>query len=548
MRKTTKELADILFHAYELGDIDNIFYWGKWNNMSDTIKQELDQIELEDLAIVKEYSYGVILNRIREKIDQEFINSMFDHFDEKEFFPELQSIHFMIAEKYFTVLKDGKKISPSLYATPQKLSTYLEPLKDKLIAAAKGDKWDDSMSEARFFAHTIGYCNPFFYALKSSPEFVNTDLRTLILVVIQYLKEKYGIDQELLEKSYSFNNIKNWRDLFPRTKRDLDPLIKFARKRITAQRFRATPSNKQLTDFVAAIATPSNGQMNFLNRLEISISNNLTLTYDDVKDITTLKTTEGTMFFIMLLQEYIAHPNPNGDVQLSIDKIQELRGYSNKTAAWTATRKADKEISRLGFEIKDKNRSSGYFGMNANVHFIKNGVYYFRFQREFIDWITGKGSYIADIPKHLLGINVRTNPNSFYLGYYIAIDHRRNEGNPRKISVRSLINCCPDLKEKFEKGDRLKEYVMSPLIRDLDNISGETFFFDWYDPTGNRIDNIWDIKTGVFFNCFIQVDYSDFPKHEERLEHAEKRKKQEQAALDRARANRIVKKEDQENT
>ena len=56
MRKTTQELADILFHAHELGDIDKIFYGGQWHKMSDTIKQELEQVELEDLGIIKENS------------------------------------------------------------------------------------------------------------------------------------------------------------------------------------------------------------------------------------------------------------------------------------------------------------------------------------------------------------------------------------------------------------------------------------------------------------------------------------------------------------
>jgi len=538
MRKTMSELTDILFHAYESGDIDNIFYGRNWDNMSNSIKQELDNIELEDLGTIKENAYGVILWRPHHNIDRDFIFSMLEENEQKHILPELTSLHFMIAENYFTVRKDGKKISASLYATPQKWAKLTEPLAYEIQKAKEND---ENYYNARTLAWKIGIYNPYYYALKSSTEFINTDIRTLCLVIEQYLNETFGINQEIIERSQAYNNIENWKDLFPRTKRDLEPLFTFARKRISAPRFIPTPNNKATNDLIAALVKPSMGQTNILNNLEVPVSRTLTLTFEDINKIETPKTVNGMKLFVMLLQKFIEHPNKDGDVQMSIDEIKLLRGYSNWETAYRETRKAINELSKIGFEVKDRNKSSGYIRLNAGICFIKNGILYWRFTKEFLPWIVGKGNYIADVPKEVLSTKYT---NSFYLGYYISIDHRRNEGKAdRKISVKSLINCCPDLKEKYEKRDRLKQYIMEPLIRDLNNISGETFYFDWYGPDGNRIDIIENVKTNDFLNCSIQVDYSDFPQHPARLKHAATRRRQEQAAYDREKAKRKIKNE-----
>lgn len=534
MRKTRDEIADILFHAYELGDIDNVFYGGKWNKMSDTIKKELDKIELEDLGTIKENSYGVILWRPHHEINRNFIFSMLTENEEKNILPEITSLQFMIAEKYFTVYKNGKKITASLYATPQKMNELTQPLAYEIEQIKKDSP---EYYNIRSLGWKIAIYNPFFYALKK--EFPNTPIRDLCLVIEDYLNQTYKISQELIERSQVYNNIKNWTDLFPRTKKDLEPLITFARKRITAPQFIQTPNNNATNGIIAALVKPSViGQVDMNNNLEITVSRNLKLTFEDIKDIQTPKTVNGMKLFVILLQKYIEHPNENGDVQIPLSEIQSLFGFADYATTWRAIRKAIDELSKIGFEIKDKNKSSGYIRLNAGIFFIKKGMLYWRFTQEFIPWIIGKGNYIADVPKEVLSTK---NSNTFYLWYYISIDHRRNLGTSRKITVKSLINCCPDINEAYQKGDRPRQFAMKPLVEGLEAM--DAYYFDWYDPTGNKVDDIWQLKTEDFFNSSIMVDFSDFPKHEKLLKQRETRKRQQQAAYDREQAKRKIKEE-----
>lgn len=552
MRKTTQELAEILFHAYESGDVDNIFYGGKWNKMSDAIKKELDNIELEDLAIIRENSYGIILNRIHREIDQDFVSSMLTENMNKNILPELVSLHFLIGKKYFNVLKKGKKISPSLYATPQQLNAYIAPISDKLAAAAKGENMDESVIEARFWASVIGYCNPFFHALKTSPEFVNVDLRTLVLIVIDYLNQTYGISQELLEKAYSFNTINNWTDLFPRTKRDLKPFIDFSRKRIGQQSYLQVPQNPEIHDLITSfVDNPTPGQLDILNNYEINISNKMTLIFegihfDDKEDLTpiSVKTKNGMKTLAILMQHFFENPNIDGDVKIPIATIKELRKYGDERTARRETLKAIYELSRIGFYVKDKGKPSGFIRLNAGIGFIKNGFVCWRFTREFIPFLTDPKGFAMDFRRESLGTDDKKNPNAFYLAWNISRHYRMNEGkdNESIIKVKTLIDNCPDLKDKYENSRRKKEDVMIPLIRDLDSL--DWLYYTWYTPDGKPVEDINNVPSKTFFDCYIKVDYSDFPKHPDRLKHKEKRKQQLQRAIDNARAKSIVKKEE----
>jgi len=148
-----------------------------------------------------------------------------------------------------------------------------------------------------------------------------------------------------------------------------------------------------------------------------------------------------------------------------------------------------------------------------------------------------------DFRKESLATDDKRNPNAFYLAWTIQRHYRMNEGKDIEpiIKVKTLIDNCPDLKEKYEKSRRKFDDVMKPLIRDLDSL--EWLNYTWHAATGGEIEDIYSIPSKDFFNCYIMVDYSDFPKHPERLKHKETRKKQLQRAIDNARAKAIVKKE-----
>ena len=549
MRKTRGEIADILFHAYELGDIDNIFYGGKWDKMSDTIKKELENIELEDLGTIRENAYGVVLHRLYNEIDRNFIFSMLTENEAKNILPVISNIHEMIALKYFTVLKDGKKISAALYATPQQMAYYLEPLKDILTAAARGDKWNDSMREARELASIACDCNPFFHALKSSPEFTNTDFRQLILVVADYVKETFNIDRELFTRS--FNNIENWTDLFPRTKRDLEPLFKFARERIGQKNYFKVPQNKITNTIISSfVDKPTAGQLNILHALELQVNKNFNLTFEDVQlskdDVNpiSVKTTNGMKTLVIFLKEYAQNRNDRGDVRISLKEIQNIRQYGNIQTARKQTRAALNELSKIGFQVRERGKLSGYIRLNGGTHYIKNGFVFWNWNQDFLPIIDN--TYISDFPIEGLATDDKYNPNAFYLTVFLSNSYRMNEGKSRegKISVMSLIENCPDLK-KYIDSDRVKQFIMEPLIRDLDSL--EWLNYTWHAPTGEKIEDIYSIPSKDFLKCFIMVDYSDFPNHPDRLKAKTRKTKQSETALINARAKQKAKAE-QKNT
>lgn len=556
MRKTADEITDILFHAYQSGDVDKIFYGGKWDSMTESIKQELNDIDLEDLAIVKEYSYGVILNRIHRDIDRDFIAEMVSENNAKHILPELTSLHFFIAGKYFTVLKDGKKISASLYATPEKLSELTKPLLYEM-QKAKGNKTEGPYKteyyDIRTLAWKIGFYNPFFYALKT--EYPNADIRTLCLIIEEYLKDSFGITQEILEQSQSFNNVENWPDLFPRTKKDLAPFLKFARDRIGQKNFLKVPQNKVTNALISSLVDkPTAGQLDFLNAFEMEVSKDLTLKFEDVKlDKTnqdakpiSVKTTNGMKTLVILLREYSQHKNDKGNVRIPLSDIQMLRGYEDERTARRQMLSGMLELSKVGIEVKDNKKFSGYRRLNGGDHYIKNGYANWNWNPNFLPIIDDMK--ITDFPLEGLATDDKENPNAFYLTVFLSNSYRMNEGKTRegKHSVLSLIDNCPDLKEKFEKGNKIKERVMIPLIRDLDSL--EWLNYTWHAPTGEEIEDIDSVPSKDFLKCYIMVDYSDFPKHERRLKARERKTNQSEKALINARAKLKAKQEQQQNT
>lgn len=551
MKKTIQEIADILYHAYELGDIDNIFYGGKWDKMSDTIRTELNNIELEDLGTVRENAYGVVLNRLHNEINRDFIFSMLTENEEKNILPVISNIHEMIALKYFTVLKGGKKISPALYATPQKMMYYLEPLRDALVAGAKGDVKDwDQVSEARELSSIACDCNPFFHALKSSPEFANADFRQLILVVADYVKQAFGIDREMFSRPY--NNIENWTDLFPRTKRDLEPLFTFARERIGQKRFLKVPQNRVTNALISSLVDkPTAGQLDILHAFEMQVNNNFILKFEDVQlnenDVNpiSVKTTNGMKTLVLFLHEYAKNKNDKGDVRINLSDIQAKRNYSSITTARKQTLAALSELSKIGFQVKERGKFSGYIRLNGGTHYIKNGYVYWNWNQDFLPIIDN--TYISDFPIEGLATDDKYNPNAFYLAVFISNSYRMNEGKPRegKISVKSLIENCPDLK-KYQDTERIKQLLRDPLVRDLDSL--EWLNYTWHEPTGEEIENIYDIPSKDFLKCYIMVDYSEFPKHERRLKSKERKTKQTEKALINARAKLKAKQEQQNDT
>ena len=552
MRKTSQQIAELLFHAYEIGDIDNIFYNGNWSKMSAETKHELDNIELEDLGTVKEYSYGVILNRIHREIDQEFIFSMVMENNEKNIRPEITSLHFMIAGKYFSVLKDGKKISPALYATPQKLDQLAQPLLyelKKYQAKEPTEGHDPKYYEIRSLIHKIAVYNPFFYALKTSQEFINADIRTLCLVIEEYLNTNYKITNELLERSEAFNNIENWADLFPRTKRDLNPLFTFARRKIGQQQFLSTPQNKEINTLISSfVDKPTAGQLDIMQTLEIQVNDNFILKFDDIQlaqdDVTpiSVKTANGMKTLVIFLQEYAKHKNEKGDVRISLDEIQQLRNYNNVRTARKQTLAALKELSKIGFQVKERGKSSGFIRLNGGTATIKKGLVYWNWNQDFKPIVDNSCKQLANVPLEGLATDDGKNPNAFYITWLLSTSYRMNEGKPREgeISVKTIIDYCPDLK-KYENSSRIRQMIMEPLIRDLDSL--EWLNYTWHAPTGEKIDDIYSLSGKEFLKCYIKVDFSDFPKNKERLKAKEKKQAQADQALINARAKLKAKEE-----
>lgn len=121
---------------------------------------------------------------------------------------------------------------------------------------------------------------------------------------------------------------------------------------------------------------------------------------------------------------------------------------------------------------------------------------------------------------------------TFYMGRYIFQNYRYNEDKILKgnnvIKIRTLIEYIsnyPDAETIANKiRNRQTHLLVEKFWRDLDKL--DNIYYDVFTKDGNLVTDPMKMSYQDFLNGYIVVDYSEFPKHPERIEQKEKKAKQ----------------------
>ena len=135
----------------------------------------------------------------------------------------------------------------------------------------------------------------------------------------------------------------------------------------------------------------------------------------------------------------------------------------------------------------------------------------------------------VDVPRELY--KASTKSSAIPLGLAICSNYRMNEGKDRleKMTVKSLLKhtpTIPTIEELQKAGDRrsAKQKIVIPFWHTLDEM-GDWLVYLVYDRDGREVENPLDLSYEDFIDCYIMIDYSDFPTHEERTKNRKKHAK-----------------------
>ena len=153
---------------------------------------------------------------------------------------------------------------------------------------------------------------------------------------------------------------------------------------------------------------------------------------------------------------------------------------------------------------------------------IKRGNILVGFSPEFAKYLTG--AYIMQFHNALLRIDER-NPSSYHLGLKLllhhSIDNNQRIGTANIISVRALLDVCPDIPtyEEVMSGDRaLDRRIKAPFENALDSLN----FIMWEYSNSKGIpltdEQLASTTYADFITLYIHFTVKDFPDQTARLE------------------------------
>lgn len=169
---------------------------------------------------------------------------------------------------------------------------------------------------------------------------------------------------------------------------------------------------------------------------------------------------------------------------------------------------------------------------------VKNGNIIMDFSPPIASYLTH--AYIMQYPMELFKTDER-NPSTYHLGrklsHYHSIDNNQRKGTANIISVKSLLESCPDIPtyEEVMAADRhLEQRIKTPFENALNSLS--TFIsWDYSNSKGVPLtdEQLQDFNYSVFIGCYIHFEVLNAPDPTPRLaakaERAEKAKQKRTA-------------------
>ena len=563
MTKPNEILEALYYAGYDC--MKSLIYPGQLKDLPKDILKMLDGIQVEDLAILRtlsfwDFSPDVWKQNPFEGMEHDTTSAIPTEAEIHEICRRLyegmksgkafgspihgEPIFPIIKKNLFSVRNGQRKISPSLYASEDEVNIWLYPIQSTLneIRNCPTIKpYTNEWNRASHIESIVRLYNPYFKALKTS-EFGNRPLDDLCSILYDFMSLQYGLKPgehfKLSSEAWGKEIIENLPLLYPCTKKDFQPLFEFARKKFGVGQYHFLPQGRDINKIITSIGAVEDEatQLDLFRTAAIPIDKDFTLyveNYEKPLSPAARKTLD------ILLIEY-QRQGSTGTVEMTLKEFMDYMGYTDKDYAKAVIQKVlnGKELSNIGFEVREKGKPSGRIRLCGGTSAYIRGKIHWNFNVDFLPIL--QGSFIAEMPREYLQTNDKRHPNSYYLYRAIWIDWRMNEGKRRRLSIKSLIDKCPPLKKNLDSKKK-GEYIQSRFIDDLDAI--ENIFVDYVDEKGNVIDDPAGLPFKDFYKSYIMVDQSDFPNHPDRLKHAATRRKQLQSAIDKAKAKAIVNKE-----
>lgn len=232
-------------------------------------------------------------------------------------------------------------------------------------------------------------------------------------------------------------------------------------------------------------------------------------------------------------------------VSLPLEHFMELCGTPITKPSKDKARKKAKEdletLYHLSIEWKEtsgKNvRDFAKMRLCDKIGIVKGNIV-FSFSQDMAKYLTN--AYIMQYPIELLKVDER-NPNSYHIGKKLllhnSIDNNRAKGTANIISVKKLLEACPDIPsyEQVLTSDRaIDRRIKTPFEAGLNSLSS---FIKWEYCNSKGVPLSEEQLKATDYNSFIQLfikfDVIGTPDQTPRLERKRERKEQNKKAAEK---------------
>ena len=221
-------------------------------------------------------------------------------------------------------------------------------------------------------------------------------------------------------------------------------------------------------------------------------------------------------------------------VNLSLDEHMNMRGLKDEKEARKQVKEDLETLSNMTLTFNQKIDGKPKDFLNLKIigtHGIKNGIISAAFDIGFHELILKYQP--MPIPQAFLALNDKHNPNAYLLGRRISLHKNMNYGTKNEdiISIRTLLETCPDIpkKEEVAQKDRMyKQKIIEPFEIGM-NALEETKIFTWeYCHSKGEPLTDEELKTmdyEVFINLLIKITWTDYPVREIKKREIKRKKK-----------------------
>lgn len=252
--------------------------------------------------------------------------------------------------------------------------------------------------------------------------------------------------------------------------------------------------------------------------------------------------------------------NDNRTVVISVEEFMQMRGLSDLKTARQQLKDSLQTLFNLSLkfiEVRGKGKNKQEFDVDSRIlsskaqliehgegendgdnenpikgkdasaqNPIKNGIARVRFEYDVAEYLAK--SFLMPYPQGLLGINGKQNPHSYYLGRKMVEHHNMNIADPNsnRISVRSLLQACPDIPsyETIMQGKKqVTDRIIEPFDRDMDALEekyGVLESWEYCNSKGAPLteEQLTKLDYGTWERLLVNFELANYPDQTKRIE------------------------------